>query len=44
MSRQWDYIRRVVSAGKHVFSEKSIAENIKDAQELIQWYHSHTEQ
>ena len=26
--------------GQHVLSEKPVAENLKDAQELISWYHS----
>lgn len=36
---QPEYIRRALSAGKHVLSEKPIAENLKDVQELTRWYH-----
>ena len=28
-----------MTAGKHVLSEKPVAENVKDAKELIRWYH-----
>ncbi|MCJ1479387.1 hypothetical protein MMC13_008072 [Lambiella insularis] len=37
---QPDYIRAALSAGKHVLSEKPIAENLKNASELIKWYYS----
>ena len=37
---QPDYIRQALSANKHVLSEKPVAENLRDAQELIKWYHS----
>ena len=37
---QPEYVRQALSAGKHVLSEKPVAENLKDAQVLIQWYHS----
>ena len=36
---QPEYIRRALSAGRHVLSEKPIAENLEDAQELTRWYH-----
>jgi len=37
---QPEYIRAALTAGKHVLSEKPVAENVIDAQELITWYHS----
>lgn len=41
---QPEYIRKALQAGKHVLSEKPIAENLKDAQELIQWYRANIDQ
>lgn len=38
--KQPEYVRLALSAGKHVLSEKPIAENVKDAQELIDWYYA----
>lgn len=36
---QPDYIRKAFLAGKHVLSEKPIAENFPDAVKLVDWYH-----
>ncbi|KAL6721568.1 hypothetical protein ACLMJK_000672 [Lecanora helva] len=36
---QSQYIRQALLAGKHVLSEKPIADNLNVAQELINWYH-----
>ena len=40
IKNQPDYIRKSLLASKHVLSEKPIAENVKDAEELIKWYRS----
>jgi len=38
IKNQPDYIRKSLLAGKHVLSEKPVAENVKDAVDLIEWY------
>ncbi|KIW87520.1 uncharacterized protein Z519_11843 [Cladophialophora bantiana CBS 173.52] len=43
IKNQPDYIRKALLAGKHVLSEKPVAENVKDAAELIKWYRSEIE-
>ncbi|KAK2753177.1 hypothetical protein FQN54_008003 [Arachnomyces sp. PD_36] len=40
---QPEFIRKALSAGKHVISEKPIAKDIATAQELLQWYHSNVD-
>ena len=40
---QPEYIRPALEAGKHVLSEKPIAENMKDARKLVEWYESSTD-
>jgi len=40
---QPEYIKLALAAGKHVLSEKPIAENVKDADELVKWYRSKIE-
>jgi len=39
IANQPEYVRRALLAGKHVISEKPIAENVADAVKLIEWYH-----
>ncbi|KAK5060011.1 hypothetical protein LTR84_009895 [Exophiala bonariae] len=40
IKNQPEYIRKSLLAGKHVLSEKPVAENVKEAVELIKWYRS----
>lgn len=35
---QPEFIKKALLAGKHVISEKPIAKDIAEAQELLQWY------
>lgn len=37
---QPEFVRKALSAGKHVLSEKPISQDIAAAQELIKWYES----
>ena len=43
IKKQPEYIRKVLLAGKHVLSEKPVAENVKEAADLIKWYRSEIE-
>ncbi|KAI4770120.1 NAD(P)-binding protein [Aureobasidium sp. EXF-3400] len=36
---QPDFIKKALSAGKHVLSEKPVAKDLETAHELISWYH-----
>jgi predicted dehydrogenase len=38
IASQASYIRAALSAGKHVLSEKPVAENVEEAEALIKWY------
>jgi predicted dehydrogenase len=40
IANQPPYIKSALLAGKHVLSEKPVAENVKEAEELIKWYRS----
>lgn len=40
IKNQPEYVRKALLAGKHVLSEKPVAENVKEAVEMIKWYRS----
>lgn len=40
IKNQPDYVRKALLAGKHVLSEKPVAENMEDAIALLKWYRS----
>jgi predicted dehydrogenase len=41
IKNQPEYIEAALKAGKHVLSEKPIAENLKDAEHVIRFYNIH---
>jgi predicted dehydrogenase len=43
IKNQPQYIKKVLLAGKHVLSEKPVAENVQEGTELIKWYRSEIE-
>lgn len=40
IKNQPDYIKKALLAGKHVFSEKPITENLAEGKQLLKWYRS----
>lgn len=38
IKNQPEYVREALLAGKHVLSEKPVAENVEEARQLIEWY------
>lgn len=40
IKNQPEYVRKALTAGKHVLSEKPVAENVQEAKDLIDWYES----
>ncbi|KAK5224577.1 hypothetical protein LTR67_000373 [Exophiala xenobiotica] len=43
IKNQPEYVRKALLAGKHVLSEKPVAENVQEAVEMIKWYRSEIE-